>query len=376
MAPPLRSYRVTSRFVLHVGTACNQRCEFCYYRVELERHQGSMLPSSRLKRQIAVAARLGKRAVDISGGEPTLRADLPCLVERCRRQGLDEVRLITNGLLLAEKTACRRLQEAGLTEGLFSLHGATAEEHDRRAGAAGSFFRLLDAIANFSSLGLGFRINTVVDGRSVPALPDLLRRAGELGAAGVNLLVFNPSETAGISFPTGVAGLADLAGLGRRIGEALDANPAILPRVAVRFLPMCALPRHLEAVRTLWQKVHEDREWDPFLQVAFRKGWPAALAAAAVGTGLGWRAPRYRPADALTRLSRSLSAFRARRYYRHGAPCRACSARGICPGVQREVAARHGFPALQPLELGAILHDPLHFLAEHADEFASLREQP
>ena len=53
------------------------------------------------------------RKVRLTGGEPLLRRDLPALVERLRAiDGIDDIALTTNGLLLAD--AASALRAAGL----------------------------------------------------------------------------------------------------------------------------------------------------------------------------------------------------------------------------------------------------------------------
>jgi MoaA/NifB/PqqE/SkfB family radical SAM enzyme len=343
-----------------VTYACNERCAFCYYLPEIESGKARTFTYDGLVRRIELAVRWGKTAVDLTGGEPTIRPDLPALVRACRERGLSEVTLITNGLRTASRAYAVELHGAGLTDALFSLHGATAATHDGLTRRPGSFERLLASMAVFRELGLGVRVNSVLTGRNLGELDALLALLAPLSPRAVNLLAFNPAEeAAGVGVESDVR-LPSYEETGRVVSAALDRWKGRFRRVNVRFLPFCVLPGHADCVRTQWQKLHEDVEWDPVLNVWLQKGPLAALGATLAGALLPARGPRYVAADVQTWLARSLSAFRMRALYRHGPPCGRCSARRVCPGLPRDHVARLGFPALTPLP-GPAVEDPLHF---------------
>lgn len=370
----LNAYRVTERFALHVGYACNARCSFCYYLPEIEAGTARRFSTATLLRRIDVAARFGKRAVDVTGGEPTIRPDLPRILSRCRDRGLHAVTLITNGMRTSDRPYAEALVSSGLTEGLFSLHGGTAEAHDGLTKRPGSFESLLLSMRNFRDLGMGVRVNTVVTAGNATELSEVFARVEPFRPAEVNVLVFNPAESAARLDTADAARTGDLRPVAEAISSALDSWKARFEAVNVRFLPFCLLPRHADAVRTQWQKAHEDHEWDPFLNVWFQKGLPAAVFSAVGGAFLLGRGPRYRAADPPTLLSKCLSAFRMSLLYRHGRACRSCALRRICPGLARDHVARFGFPEVQPMA-GAPVTDPLHFVRGQMSRFASLRER-
>ncbi len=346
--------RVTPRFVLHAGYACNARCTFCYYLPEIESGQARDFTTAQLFRRIDRAARWGKTAVDISGGEPTIRPDLPALIGRCRERGIGDVTIITNGMRTSRPAYVAELARAGLTDGLFSIHGATASIHDGLTKRNGSFASLLASLPLFRERGLGVRVNHVLTGANLDSLEDFLGLLEPYGPDVVNLLVLNPAEQT-------EAEPFDYRRAGAAISAALDLWKPRLRRVNVRFLPFCALRSHPECVKTQWQKAHEAHEWDPVLNVWYQKGALAAAGSIVAGTLLGSRGPSYRAADVPTALARSLSAFRMTALYRQGPPCRGCSLRRICPGLPAAHVRRFGFPDLTPVVLDRTVTDPLHF---------------
>lgn len=368
----MRTYEVTRRFVLHAGYSCNERCQFCYYLEDLQQGRVRDWSTAENRRRISLAARWGKRAIDISGGEPTIRPDLPELIRHCKAQGFERVTIITNGLRCADRGYCEALAAAGLDEGLFSVHSHDPAIHDDLTRVKSSHGRVLQALANFTDLGLDRRVNTVVNAENYRFLDHFFAVVRPFCLSEVNLIVFNPSETAANLDRDARVRFTDYAAIGLAISEAIDRNQSTVPTINVRFLPFCFLPVHPGCVRTQWQKFHEDAEWDPFLNVALQKGLFRAVAATFAGLLLPQDSPRFLPADLPTGVSKALSNLRMRMYYRKAAACRRCAVSPICPGLQRDFVEKYGFPELKPLP-GPRITDPLHFCHDQPERFSSLR---
>ncbi|HLS47674.1 MAG TPA: GTP 3',8-cyclase MoaA [Gemmatimonadales bacterium] len=106
---------------LSVTDRCNLRCQYCMPESEytwLPRE--SILTFEELTRLAGIFAGLGASRVRLTGGEPLLRKGLPDLIERLSAvEGVAEVALTTNGLLLAERA--QALRAAGLGRVTVSL---------------------------------------------------------------------------------------------------------------------------------------------------------------------------------------------------------------------------------------------------------------
>ncbi len=107
--------RVARDLRVSVTDVCNLRCRYC-----LPDEQVAWLPRDQrlddheLVRVVGLLARLGVRTVRITGGEPLVRPKLPALVERIAAiDGIEEVSLTTNGVLLARHVAS--LADAGVS---------------------------------------------------------------------------------------------------------------------------------------------------------------------------------------------------------------------------------------------------------------------
>ncbi|MBI1380464.1 MAG: GTP 3',8-cyclase MoaA [Planctomycetaceae bacterium] len=118
---------------------CQLKCTYC----TLPDEPPTSMAAAEVERLLEIASRrLGFRKVRLTGGEPTLRRDLPEVVRRIAAlPGIREVALTTNGLLLERRAA--ELANAGLgtvNVSLDSLH------EDRFAKLTGGG-RLADVLA-------------------------------------------------------------------------------------------------------------------------------------------------------------------------------------------------------------------------------------
>ena len=99
---------------LSVTDRCNFRCSYCMPHEDMEWFpRGGILSFEEMRRIVALLLPHGIRRLRLTGGEPTLRQDLPVLVDRLARlEGLDELNMTTNGVTLPKTAA--PLREAGL----------------------------------------------------------------------------------------------------------------------------------------------------------------------------------------------------------------------------------------------------------------------
>ncbi len=163
--------------VWNMGRRCNLRCVHCYaqskdieYEDELTTEQGKEL--------IDDLAEFGSPVILFSGGEPTMRKDLPELAEYAKSKGMRAV-ISTNGTLIDEKMA-KVLKKIGLSYVGISLDGVR-ETNDKFRGVPGAFDAAIDGLRNCMKedikVGLRFTINkkNVVD---IPAIFDIIEEEG------------------------------------------------------------------------------------------------------------------------------------------------------------------------------------------------------
>src|ERR1041385_3823902 len=112
---------------ISVTDRCNFRCVYCMPEEGMQwLKRETILSFEEIERLARVAVDLGIEEIRLTGGEPTLRPDLPTLVERLSRLPLRSLSLTTNGFLLQKMAGA--LAAAGLKRINVSLDTL---QHDR-----------------------------------------------------------------------------------------------------------------------------------------------------------------------------------------------------------------------------------------------------
>lgn len=127
-----------------LGYDCNLACTYCTITPEMRRR---FLPSERVAREIDRAASRGFRDIAFTGGEPTIRDDLPGLVKHAKRRGFRHVKVASNGLRYAHAPYLDHLVACGVDQFHVSLHARHAAAYEavvQREGTAALRQRALE----------------------------------------------------------------------------------------------------------------------------------------------------------------------------------------------------------------------------------------
>ncbi len=159
--------RVFQDLRVSVTDRCNFRCPYCMPR-EIFGPGYEFLPRAEIlsfeeiARLAGVFGRLGLRKLRLTGGEPTVRAELPSLVAMLRAELPEaDIALTTNGSRLA--SLARPLAEAGLDRITVSLDSIDAEVCRQMNGVDFPYERVLEGIEAAAAAGLApVKINAVV----------------------------------------------------------------------------------------------------------------------------------------------------------------------------------------------------------------------
>ena len=116
---------------ISVTDRCNYRCSYCVPADGVTRStREDLLSFEEIAALVKVFVGLGVRRVRLTGGEPTVRRDLPTLVRMLRAlHGLEEIALSTNGHLLTELAA--PLRAAGVDRLNVSLDSLDPAKFER-----------------------------------------------------------------------------------------------------------------------------------------------------------------------------------------------------------------------------------------------------
>jgi cyclic pyranopterin phosphate synthase len=174
--------RVADDLRISVTDRCNFRCTYCMPAEGLQwLPKDELLTFEELTRLLALFVSLGVRGLKITGGEPTIRSDLPTLARMFREvgPGLD-ISITTNGLLLdrlAEPLAAAGVDRATVScDSLLRHRFADMTRRD-------ALDRVLAGLRAAEEAGLTpIKINTVViGGTNDDELVDFARWARETG---------------------------------------------------------------------------------------------------------------------------------------------------------------------------------------------------
>jgi len=112
---PLKQKRRFDNLMIAVTHSCNLSCPVCY----LPNRETADLSLEKIKNTVS---KFGGWLIRLSGGEPTVRDDLPEIIRFISEQKKVPV-IITNGVKLAERNYLKKLKAAGLKQVHFSLNG-------------------------------------------------------------------------------------------------------------------------------------------------------------------------------------------------------------------------------------------------------------
>ena len=156
---------------------CNLDCFFCYNDVNL---QGRPLSQEQYFRFFEDLADLQVLNLTLSGGEPLAHPHFFALGAKARDLGF-VVRLKSNGHALHGELARRLREEVDPYVVEVSLHGSTAEVHDRQTRVEGSFDRLMTNLQEMTELGLRLQLNSTLTRWNEHQIEEMLAISDRLG---------------------------------------------------------------------------------------------------------------------------------------------------------------------------------------------------
>ena len=185
------------RLDLKVGFTCNNNCVFC---AQAHRKDQGDNTFEELVKDLKEGYRDGAREVVFTGGEPTIRPELPKLVETAKKIGFRNIQIQTNGRMFYYKKYAKKLLDAGVTEFSPALHGPDKETHENGTRAEGSFEQTLNGIKNLKELGAYVITNTVINKYNYEKLPETVEILMEIGVDQFQLAFVHPCGNAGDNF--------------------------------------------------------------------------------------------------------------------------------------------------------------------------------
>ncbi len=314
----------TVRCQVFVGTFCNYKCRFCYYK---DKTRVSNV-SEDVYKQMDFIKSFGIIDVELTGGEPTIDPEFFNYLSYSKKL-FRHVSLITNGQKMSDKDFSRKCFDFGLREVLFSLHGYDKESHESITGIKNSWDNIIKAIDIAKEIGLIVRINCTVCNINYKNLDRLALRLKEINPKGVNFIPLNywdGGDNSGVEIP-----YCDMAPY---IKQAIDIIKGHTKYINVRYMPYCDMVGYEEFVCNWHQHSYDYWDWNN----SFKKL-----------PNLEYRKVREYVDE-------------VREYiYGKKIECFSCKYRAICDGVEKKIIDTN---KLTPT-LGDLITDPLFFRKEY-----------
>ena len=146
----VRARRLLHDVTLELTYQCNLNCFYCYNNRE---KQGTPLSLAQYRTLLEDLASMQTLFLMLTGGEPMIHPHFFEIGSMCRELGF-VVRVRTNGHTLFPSNIDRLIHEVDPYVVEVSLHGASAEVHDRQTRVPGSFDRLIKNLRHVRSAGL------------------------------------------------------------------------------------------------------------------------------------------------------------------------------------------------------------------------------
>lgn len=180
-----------------INDDCNAACKHCSFFEGVHEKDRTVMNTEQAKKVIADAQELGVSIINIVGGEPTLRTDLPHIL-RSVDKDLSTVIMFTNGSVLADKAA--ELKKAGLDGVYVSIDSADPKKHDAFRRCPGLYDKAMKGLEAAKETGLTVGISVCITPESFEdgELERMIEMGKKLGVHEV--IVFDAMPTGRYTF--------------------------------------------------------------------------------------------------------------------------------------------------------------------------------
>ena len=177
------------RMDLAVTYRCNNDCAHCYNARERDFPE---LTTEQWFKIIDQLWALGVPHIVFTGGEATLRDDLPELIRHAESNG-QITGLNTNARRLSDEKYVQQLVDAGLDHVQITVESCDEQIHDQMMQAKGAFRQTIAGLKNVLATKLYVMTNTTMLRTNVHRIPDTLDFLADLGVPtiGLNALIYS-----------------------------------------------------------------------------------------------------------------------------------------------------------------------------------------
>lgn len=173
---------------LIVNYDCNLGCDYCTISPQM---RPRALSGGAVVRALRQGREKGCEAVSFTGGEPTLRPDLLGMIRMARQLGYTDIKVQTNGLLLASPANVQRFVDAGVTRVHLSIHTHEPRAYESLVRRPDTHPQMVAGLKNLVAAqedhGLQVVADVILKTDTFPRLPEALRWLWDLGVRAADL---------------------------------------------------------------------------------------------------------------------------------------------------------------------------------------------
>ncbi len=166
---------------------CNCKCIFCsagdFLTLSKKDKNFGVKSTKDIMKDIDYAASIKAETFSFSGGEPTIRKDLPLLVEYAKSKKIKKIQIQSNGRMFYYKKYCKLMIDSGANEFAISFHSHKEDIEDKLMGVKGSYKQALEGIKNLRKMNQEVKISIVITEFNYKDLPDLTKMLLNLGVS-------------------------------------------------------------------------------------------------------------------------------------------------------------------------------------------------
>lgn len=167
-----------------ITNKCNLRCLHCYNNSGENLVSTNELTDSEVMDFIRDVGQMKLFNFCFCGGETLIRKNLICeAAAQLRSMGVPNVSMVTNALLLSEKTALE-LKESGVNRIQISLDGSNASSHDRLRNKKGVFDKVISALNILKKLDIKGSVAFTPTSFNVEEIEEVHKIINEIGIDG------------------------------------------------------------------------------------------------------------------------------------------------------------------------------------------------
>jgi MoaA/NifB/PqqE/SkfB family radical SAM enzyme len=355
---------LTKKLDVNLGYICNNNCLFCYFRNR--KQSRSNISTDKAKYLFSQIKKLGIEALEITGGEVTIRDDFFELINFAKKVlKFKYLTVITNGSKTCEPKFLSQAIENGLDELLVSLHGHNAKLHDTLTERKGSFEEATETIKLALNKGISCRTNTVVNNLNYQFLEDIAALLYKLGIKRLNFIYFCPLDDASLAKKEVWPSYSKVSPFASKVIREFKDKFEIL---SMKVFPFCFLKGYEDYITGYYQNLYDPYEWDYFIRAGIRRGRLLRDVVTAIGIIFFMDIGHMIRIGMKKSLREAILRVEEFRHFVKPLACKKCRFNRICPGLWKDYARIFGTNEVKPVQ-GKKISEIDFYLNKRFEEF-------